>query len=271
MARSGALSFVHAHPDDEALFTAGTIRHYVDLGVRTLLVTCTDGRLGLDDQFLAGSDSNHHSDLTKITRAAELAQSVGLLAVARHVTLGYGDSGLTGWPQNADPSSFVNASVESVARTVAALFDEEQVRVAVTYDENGYYGHPDHIHAHLITRRAVELSATVERLYYPVTPRSVLDAFVPAAQERGVFLPLWVRDAGQGIADDAVDVTIDARAWAEVKRSSIAAHASQVDNADLVTMDEDLFRLLFGREYFVLGWSREISTGTPDDLFGGLQ
>ncbi len=270
MAGRRTICFVHAHPDDEALFTAGTQRVYADEGARTILVTCTDGRLGLDDHVRAGNDPRHHSELTRAVRAGELARSVMLLGVERHVTLGYRDSGLLDWPANHDPRAFVNADEDRVARVLATLFDEENVDVVVTYDENGYYGHPDHIQANRVTRTAVELSSSVQRLFYPVTPRTVLEKFIPEARAMGVGLPLWVLDAGEGCDDEDVDVVIDAESVTETKRSAIAAHASQVDNADLVTMDEELFRLLFGREHFALAWSRERRPVSPDDLFGGL-
>ena len=270
MASRGTLAFVHAHPDDEAIFSAGTIAHYVQGGQRTLLITCTDGRGGLDDRAAAGNSPRHHSDWTRTTRAGELATSVAMLGVERHVTLGYRDSGLSGWPMNEHRDAFIHCDLDAVARTVAAIFDEEEVVVAVTYDENGYYGHPDHIRAHEVTRRALELCSTVQRLYYPVTPKRVLDAFVPAATESGVSLPLWVLDAGEGVSDEFVSVTIDATEFSALKQRAIAAHQSQVDNADLVTMDEELFRLLFGHEYYALGWSRGSIPGTPDVLCGGI-
>jgi LmbE family N-acetylglucosaminyl deacetylase len=270
MTRTGTIAFVHAHPDDEALFSAGTIAHYENAGRRTLLVTCTDGRGGLDDRAAAGNSPRHHSDLTRVTRAGELTQSVVALGVSRHVMLGYRDSGLTGWPMGEHPDAFVNCDSDAVARTLGALFEEEGVSVVVTYDENGYYGHPDHIRTHDVTWRAAQLSPSVQRLFYPVTPAAVLQQFVPASQAAGVSLPLWVIDAGDGIDDDRIDTTIDATAFSALKRSSIAAHASQVDNGDLVTMDEELFRLLFGHEYYVLGWSRAATRVAPDDLCGGL-
>lgn len=264
------LIFVHAHPDDEAVFTAGTSRFYADRGVRNILVTCTNGRLGVDDQWLAGSDPAHHTDWVREVRAGELVRAAKLVGIHRAIGLGYDDSGLTGWPQNSEPSSFVNADTDAVATTLAAIMDEERPTVAVTYDERGYYGHPDHIKAHQVTMLAAARSQTVERVYFPVTPASVLATFVPAARARRVYLPLWVVDAGEGTPDELVDVTIDARDLAPVKQAAIAAHASQVDNADLTTMAEDLFQMLFGREFYILGWSRSDIPSAPDDLFGGL-
>jgi len=270
MTSAGTVLLVHAHPDDEAIFTAGTSLHYHEAGYRVVLVTCTNGRLGIDDQWLGGNDPAHHTNWVRRTRAGELVEAARLVGVDRTVNLGYDDSGLTGWPQNIEPTSFMNADVDAVARTLASLMDEENATVIVTYDENGYYGHPDHIMANRVTRAALALSATPERLFYPVTPASVLAAFIPAATERRVYLPLWVHDAGAGFADDDVDVTVDARSHAGAKQAAISAHASQVDNADLSTMAPDLFELLFGREYYVLAWSRRNLPIPPDDLFGGL-
>jgi LmbE family N-acetylglucosaminyl deacetylase len=265
----GSLVFIHAHPDDEALFTAGTARHYSDLGWRVVLITCTDGRLGLDERVRAGNDPRHNARAVAVTRAGELAASVALLGISRHVTLGYRDSGLADWPQASDDGTFVNTDTVAVARTIAAILDEERAVTVVTYDENGYYGHPDHIKAHEVTRAAIEMSATVDRLYYPVTPRATLEEFTVAAEAAGVSLPLWVLDAGRGTEADEVAVTVDATDLADVKRASIAAHASQVDNADLVTMDDALFRLLFGHEHYRLGWSRSGDAGASHDLMGG--
>jgi LmbE family N-acetylglucosaminyl deacetylase len=270
MSERPTLVLVHAHPDDEALFTAGTARHYADLGHRVVLVTCTDGRLGLDVKVRAGNDPRHDPRAVAITRAGELAASVSTLGIARHVSLGYHDSGLPDWSQGDDPTSFVNADVGAVARTLTSILDEEGAAVVITYDENGYYGHPDHIMAHQVTMAAVQSAQSVQRLFYPVTPRVQLAEFIERAEAKGVSMPLWVLDAGTGTEASDVAVTIDAQDLAAVKRASIEAHASQVDNADLVTMDEELFILLFGLEHYRLGWSRTDTPVSLDDLFGGV-
>ncbi len=189
---------------------------------------------------------------------------------SRVVTLGYDDSGMKGWPQNDRPSAFMNAEVGAVARTIAAILDEESAAVVVTYDENGLYGHPDHVMANVVTRAAVELAESPKRLYYPVAPRRVLDQFVAEATAKGVFLPAWILDATHTVSDDKVATTMDVRSFAKDKHLAIATHASQVDNADLVTMDEELFTLLFGIEYYQLAWSRDVTSGDETDLFGGL-
>ena len=67
------------------------------------------------------------------------------------------------------------------------MIREVAPQVVVTYDANGFYGHPDHIQAHRVTRRAVRVAADpaavavgggapwrVAKLYATAMPRSVL-------------------------------------------------------------------------------------------------
>jgi LmbE family N-acetylglucosaminyl deacetylase len=261
---------VHAHPDDEAIFTAGITSHYGDLGYRVVLITCTNGQLGIDHEGRPGSDPLHDVEGTRATRADELQRAATVAGFSRIVTLGYDDSGMKGWAQNDRATAFMNADVNAVARTLAAIMDEERASVVVTYDENGFYGHPDHVMANVVTHAALELATSPQRLYYPVAPTSVLEEFVEGARASGVFLPAWVLDAGHTVSDDAVSTTMDVRAFAKRKHQAIATHASQVDNADIVTMDEELFTLLFGIEYYQRAWSRDVTSGDETDLFGGL-
>ena len=45
----------------------------------------------------------------------------------------------------------------------------------VTYDANGFYGHPDHIQAHRVAWRAFELAdGLVSKFYATAIPKSVL-------------------------------------------------------------------------------------------------
>jgi LmbE family N-acetylglucosaminyl deacetylase len=261
---------VHAHPDDEAFFAAGAVAHYADLGHRVVLITCTNGQLGIDQAGRAGSDPAHDSLTTRSVRAGELQRAAALLGFSRAVSLGYDDSGMAGWTQNERPSAFMNADVDAVAETLASIFDEEQAVVVVTYDEKGFYGHPDHVMANVVTRRALDFAKGVERLYYPVVPRGVITTFVDGARDLGLSLPAWVLEAGTNVPDELVTTTLDARDYATQKQAAMATHASQVDNDDVVRMNEDLFTLLFGTEYYQRAWSRYAANGDHADLFGGL-
>ncbi|MFZ1063093.1 MAG: PIG-L family deacetylase [Acidimicrobiales bacterium] len=270
MTLDATLVCVHAHPDDEALFTAGISSHYRALGYQVVLVTCTNGRLGLDQRGRPGSHEGHDGDATVATRAAELQRAAIHAGFTRLVSLGYEDSGMIGWPQNEEPNAFMNADVEAVATTLAALFDEVGAHVVVTYDENGFYGHPDHIMANRVTQRAVRLSASAQRLYYPVVPRGVLEKFTREARDQGVFLPAWIIDATPDTPDELVACVMDVTDYAQRKQEAIALHQSQIDNGDLVTMAPDLFALLFGTEYYQRAWSRHAVEGDRADLFGGM-
>ena len=267
---SPTLVCVHAHPDDEAIFTAGSTSHYGALGYRVVLVTCTNGMLGFGDQGLAGSDPRHHDDVTRATRAGELQRAASLVGFSRIVSLGFDDSGMIGWPQNASASAFMNADVDATARTLAALLDEVQASVVITYDENGFYGHPDHVMANVVTRRALDYAQSPERLYYPVTPRSLFAAFVPQAVALGATLPAWVLEADFATPDELVATTMDVSRFAGVKQLALATHATQIDNAEFVSMDPEVFALAFGTEYFQRAWSRRPASGDQSDLFGGL-
>lgn len=271
MTRIPALVAVHAHPDDEAFFGAGASSHYATLGHPVVLVTCTNGRLGFDLNGREGVEAGHDDLETTAVRAGELQRAAQLLSFSRVVTLGYDDSGMKEWPTAGNPRAFVNVDLGAAARTLAALFDEVGAAVVVTYDENGFYGHPDHVAANALTRRAVELSSSVERLYYPVVPAGIITRVTEGAAALGLSMPAWVAEADLTVDDASVATALDVSALAPLKQRAMATHASQIDNGDLVHMDERLFALMFGVEYYQRAWSRGPVDGDATDLFGGLQ
>ncbi len=261
---------VHAHPDDESLFTAGITAHYAELGYQIILVTCTSGLLGIDDQNRPGSAVGHHREYVRAIRAKELQDAAHLVGISRVVTLGYEDSGLPGWDQNSAPLAFMNCNVDAVGTTLAAIFAEVGATVVVTYDENGFYGHPDHIMANRVTQDAVAKSPSVERLYYPVMPSDLMADFVARATAQRVSLPKWVTDASVDIDRSLVSTVMDVSRFSSLKQRAIATHASQTDNADLVTMDPTLFAMLFGTEFYQRAFSKTPTSADSVDLFGGL-
>ena len=88
-------------------------------------------------------------------RQQELDASCAILKVGNLELLGYADSGMMGWPANDAPGSFWSTPVAEAAERLAELIRRYQPDVVVTYDENGFYGHPDHIQAHRVTMAAV--------------------------------------------------------------------------------------------------------------------
>jgi LmbE family N-acetylglucosaminyl deacetylase len=261
---------VHAHPDDEALFTAGVMARYASEGVRSVLVTCTDGSLGFAPDGTGPHDAGHDRDLVAKARRSELERSAQLLGVDRLELLGYRDSGMVGWPQNDDVGAFIHQDLDEVAARIADVIDEERPQVVVTYDANGFYGHPDHVFTHLATMAAVERTGSVDKVYFPAVPASMLQGFLDLAVGAGMTLPEWLEAPDWGTPDEQVGTEVDCTPWVRVKHAALAAHASQVDNADLVGMPEEVFDLVFGTERYVRALDTT-STPLPEhDLFEGV-
>src|SRR3982075_2914449 len=194
--RTRVLLAVHAHPDDECLGRGGILARYGAEGVRTVLVTCTDGAVGeISDPALATPEN-----LAEV-RSKELDESVRILDVSRLVKLGYRDSGMAGTADNDNPASFNQANIDEAIERVVGVIRAEQPQVVVTYDGRGGYGHPDHIRAHQVAVAPFEAArdpnrfpAAVpagppSRLYYSVVPRSAMLRFMERLREAGIEMP----------------------------------------------------------------------------------
>ncbi len=266
------LMAVHAHPDDEGSGTGGVLARYADEGVRTVLVTCTNGELGDGPGGVKPGDPGHDEEAVVAARRHELEESCRVLGVSDLELLGYHDSGMMGWPQNAAPAAFWNTPVAEAAERLGALMERYRPQVVVTYDEHGFYGHPDHIQSNRITLAAAEATGVPERVYYIAVPRSTVAGFADLAREHGIRVPDPVQeDAEFGTPDELVTTAVDCAAYAERKYRSLAAHASQADNVFFLSMGPELFATVFGTEMFVRAVDR---TGTPvpeDDLFAEIR
>src|ERR1700677_3343039 len=115
------LMTVHAHPDDEALGTGGILARYAAEGVRTVLVTCTNGELGAAPGGVQPEDPAHDDAVAVPLRREELEASCRALGVSHLELLGYHDSGMEGWPQNDAPGSFWRTPVDVAGSRLAAL------------------------------------------------------------------------------------------------------------------------------------------------------
>src|SRR6188508_2195667 len=161
MPPDGGVMFVHAHPDDESMSTGGTMARLVAEGIRVDLVTCTDGAEGeIHDPTLDPDEARPR--LAQI-RADELACSVHALGsgAIHHHMLGYRDSGMIGTDANAHPESFWQSDLDEATRRLTEIVRAAQPSAIVSYDDNGNYGHPDHINAARIARQAYQASRGV--------------------------------------------------------------------------------------------------------------
>ena len=252
MALVKTLVFLHAHPDDEALLTSGTMARASAEGQRVVLVVATDGAAGL-------ASSSMSVDLAA-RRAEELDESARVLGVHRLVRLGYADSGLHGdeEQQPGGPLPLCRAPLEEAASRVAEILVEEDADVLVSYDRNGGYGHPDHVRVHEIGVRAAELAYT-PRVYEATIPRDLLVRAIKAAGKVYRFPPEFDPTSFERAYSASSDIThrVDVRRYIDAKRASMAAHASQAtaDDGDrtlaaFLRMPKPLFRKVFGTEWY---------------------
>jgi LmbE family N-acetylglucosaminyl deacetylase len=269
------LMAVHAHPDDEAIGTGGTLALAASEGIRTVLVTCTNGELGDAPGGIVPSDEKHDTKLVVETRMQELRASCDVLGIAELELLGYHDSGMMGWPQNDRADSFWHSSVDEAAARLAALFEKYRPDVVVTYDENGFYGHPDHIQANRITLAAARATNIPRKLYYTAVGKGELAELARRLRATNPDLAegfdIDPDDPPFGVPDETITTRIDVSKAIEAKRASMAAHASQSENIPFLQMPPEMFAGTFGRESYVRVLDDTGAAVPETDLFAGLR
>ncbi|RCV53603.1 N-acetyl-1-D-myo-inositol-2-amino-2-deoxy-alpha-D-glucopyranoside deacetylase [Marinitenerispora sediminis] len=267
---------VHAHPDDETIVTGATMAKYAAEGAEVTLVTCTLGEEGeVIPPHLAHLASDRDGGLGE-HRIGELARACVAMGVRDHRFLGgagrYRDSGMMGATTNDDPRCFWQADVEEAAHELALVIREVRPHVMVTYDDNGGYGHPDHIQAHRVAVRAFGRAAEralpgtpwqTRKLYAIAQPRSVLKASVERLQaglggsgvaKAGPFsAPKAVEDIAPGTPDELVTTRVDATPYWAAKVLALREHATQVAvEADLFALSNGIAQEITAVEYFSL-------------------
>ena len=240
------LLLVHAHPDDESIGTGATMAKYAAEGVRVTLVTCTLGEHGeIIPPSLAHLAAESEDRLGEY-RIGELAAACAELGVTDHRFLGgpgrWRDSGMMGTDANDDPRCFWRADVNQAAAALLAVISEVRPQVLVTYDANGFYGHPDHIQAHRVACRAFQQAADLGLAKFYAT-------------------------AGPG--SDGVTTEIDATAYLEPKLAAMRAHATQITvDAPFFALSNQIRHQALGVEHYMLLAGRR---GPPDPDPGGRE
>jgi LmbE family N-acetylglucosaminyl deacetylase len=264
------LMAVHAHPDDEGIQTGGVLAMYAQQGVKTVLVTCTNGEMGDSPDGLKPEAAGHDSAATSEIRLRELRAACELLSISKLELLGYRDSGMMGWPQNDDPVSFWRTPLDEATARVVALMEEHRPEVVITYDDRGLYGHPDHIQAHRATMAAAAKTGIPQKVYEVAFPLSMMKALEEIRRQAGEA-PLDANpDVPLGTPDELITTIVDVSSVFDAKYAAILAHASQMANFEFMKMDKELIKGGFGREHFVRRIDR---TGAPvpeTDLFAGV-
>jgi LmbE family N-acetylglucosaminyl deacetylase len=247
--------FFHAHPDDEAIFTGGTMARLADEGWPVVLVVATGGELGT--RYAAGRDTAGLRE----DREAETRRAAETLGVTRLEFLGYHDSGVAGapppWPNgvppNLLPGSFNRADPDEAAGRLAAICREEAAAALVAYDDHGIYGHPDHLKVHEVALRAAE-QAGVEVVYEATVDREYLH-FVEThlvVEVLGDAPELGLAATSLGVPTVEVTTIVDVRPVLERKRTAMAAHASQIpEGGYALRLAPAAFSAVYGFEWYL--------------------
>jgi N-acetyl-1-D-myo-inositol-2-amino-2-deoxy-alpha-D-glucopyranoside deacetylase len=287
---------VHAHPDDETIGTGATMARYASEGAQVTLLTCTLGELGEVLVPELEGIAAERADQLGGYRIAELAAAMRELGVTDHRYLGgagyWRDSGMMGTPGNDDPRAFWSCATDPerfqlAVDQAAALIREVRPQVVVTYDQNGGYGHPDHVMAHRVAMAAVDRAAepgeggepwTVAKVYWAIVPKSALQSGLDALRAAGVASAFdgveSVDELPMGNPDEDVTSAIDGTSFAEQKRAAMRAHATQIAvDGMFFALSNNVGQRLLTIEYFQL--VRGESAGERDadghetDLFAG--
>jgi N-acetyl-1-D-myo-inositol-2-amino-2-deoxy-alpha-D-glucopyranoside deacetylase len=288
------LLLVHAHPDDETIGTGATMAKYAAANALVTLITCTLGEEGeILEPGLEHLAADKEDKLGQ-HRIGELAAAMEALGVRDHRFLGgpgrWRDSGMMGTPPNERPDCFWRADVDEAVRECVAVVREVRPQVVVTYDENGGYGHPDHIQAHRVAVAAFDKAGDPSyapgtgepwqpaKLYYTAFPKSVLQAGIEAMKAAGHTDFFGVDSADDlpfGVPDDQVSTEIDASDHLDAKTAAMRAHKTQIAvDGPFFALSNNVGQKAFGTEYFTLVKGslgpRDGATGREPDLFAGV-
>ncbi|TCK26132.1 PIG-L family deacetylase [Pseudonocardia endophytica] len=251
----GTIVSFHAHPDDESIGTAGTLAKATAAGHRVVLVFATRGERGEPQPGVLAD-----GEQLAVRRSQECYESAAVLGAARVEFLGYVDSGMMGEPTNDAPFCFWQAPVEHAAKRLALILDEEEADVLTIYDDNGGYGHPDHIQVHRVGKRAGELAA-VPVVAQGTTNRDWLIRGMKGMRENlgragggADWEPPEIPDDGSfGKPESEITHRVEAVEYAETKRASMKVHRSQMGpDHFMLTMPEPVFAMGLGTEFYIV-------------------
>ncbi|HET9897852.1 MAG TPA: PIG-L family deacetylase [Streptosporangiaceae bacterium] len=269
------LMAVHAHPDDESSSTGGILAKYSDEGIRTVVVTCTNGEFGDGPAGIKPGETGHDTAGVALTRLAELREACKHLGVTELETLGYHDSGMPDWEYRHNPDAFCNMPLANVADRISALIEQYRPAVVVTYDPDGAYQHPDHVHAARAAIAAVEATDIPAKLYLSAMRRSGWQKVAEALRAAGEEIEEWEiteDDARMMRESEArITTTVDIGPVLDRKRTALLTHASQISDSWFSKIPPDVAAEVFGEETFIRERDRTRAPVPEIDLFAGLR
>ena len=281
------LMAVHAHPDDECMSTGGVLARYARAGVRTVLVTATRGEEGevVDPQMNPAEVKPKLADV----RTAELECACKHLEVEKLHILGYRDSGMVGWDSNNHPACLAQADLHEATGRLVHLIRDLRPHVITCYDEDGGYGHPDHIQVHRMTVAAFHAAGEAAqypelglapwqpaKLYYTAYPRSFIVTRYEIMRAMGAEMPADRPDFDPqkvgGTPDEIITTRVDVRDFLLHKMRALRCHRTQIaPDWWLTRVPHEVLQDKFGLECFIRVVSHVPVDGPEDDLFAGLR
>lgn len=267
MARRRLMAIL-AHPDDESMGFGGSLAKYSAEGVETYLVTATRGERGW---FGSPEDYPGPQTLGRI-RQGELYAAAKTLGL-RHISLlDYMDGEL----DQADPQQITAELVDHLR-----IFKPQ---VVVTFDPNGYYGHPDHIAISQFATAAVLAAADPDYARPPSLPhhRVAKLYYLAANQEMQTIYQQAFGDLVMNIdgverrsvpwQDWAITTRVDSSAYWQQVWQAISKHCTQLPGyQSVLDLPEETHRQLWGAQTFYRALSL-VNGGRvmEDDLFAGI-
>lgn len=184
--------FVHAHPDDETIATGGTIAALRAAGKPAGLVTLTRGERG---EVTPGPFASlQGTPQLAPHREQELQAAMLMLGVEGHAFLGepparqpgleprvYEDSGME-WGDDGMAVSAAETGAEALTKAPAAELINDllygvltlECDAIVSYNDEGGYGHPDHVLAH---RAARAVAAAIDVPFWEISRDEAAEAY----------------------------------------------------------------------------------------------
>jgi LmbE family N-acetylglucosaminyl deacetylase len=249
---------------------------YGDAGVRTVVVTCTNGEFGDAPGGVKPGQDGHDEQAVAQQRLAELREACKILGVTELETLGYHDSGMPDWDYKDRPGAFCNTPLAEVAARIGALMERYRPQVVITYDATGPYQHPDHVHAARAAIAAAADTGIPAKVYFTAMRGSDWQKVWQALRDAGIDVPdrrpsdpEIMRQMAE--TERRITTTIDIRPVLGRKRDALLSHVSQIQDSWFSKIPPDIAEEAFGRESFIRASD---STGAPvpeDDLFAGLR
>ena len=240
----------HAHPDDEAIATGGTMLLASRAGHRVVLVLATKGEQGepVEGVLAPGEELWRR-------RVQEAELSAEILGAHRVEFLGYEDSGMIDEPTNGNPRSFWQADLDQAAARLAVILEDESADVLTIYDPNGGYGHPDHINVHRVGTLAAE-RVGIDRVFWSTMNRTRIQQLMEDSPDLADSIDDErsedIEAAEFGTPEDEITHAVDVCSVLAEKRAAMAAHASQISSEDFfLSLPLEHFASAFGTEWYV--------------------